>query len=288
MTKNKHDTVQNWGRFLVEAVRTYAQQNNIQFELFSGDWIMRLETSDPLSTSTTKYLFGNDFGLNNTATRAICNDKSACYQVLTREDIPALEHRILLRPGSLGAPQHGTFTLAQQAFTDFDTQAVCKPNSGSSGSDIYFVTSQTQLEKSLIDLFAHHRAITISPFVPITAEYRVCVLNGNVELVYEKIRKDGETQHNLSHGALAQPVTNTSLHTTLSTLAIQATDALNATFVHVDIIDVDGKLMILEINSGIMFEHYAMQSEENKQRATAIYHKALDILFEESKNLHSK
>ena len=277
---NSINNVQNWGRFLVEAVKSYAQKNNIQFELFSGDWIMRLEKKDePLSTSTTKYLFGNDFGLNNTATRAICNDKSACYQVLTRENISALPHTLLLRPGSLGAPEDSMFERAKKVFESSPKGVVCKPNNGSSGSDIIFIHTIPELEQALIKLFQNHRAITLSPFVNITAEYRVCILNGVVELIYEKVRQDGEMQHNLSHGALAHPITDNKLQERLGTLAKNTAKTLNANFVHVDIIAVEEKLMVLEVNSGIIFEHYAMQSEANKKKATEIYHKALDSLF---------
>ncbi len=271
--ENKNN-VQNWGRFLVDAVRAYAEQHTMKFELFSGDWIMRLEKD-----GTVRYFWGNDFGINNTAARAICNDKSATYQVLTREGVPALEHRILLRPGSLGAPESSAFSLAQQALSDFGDKVICKPNSASSGSSIFLVESEAQLEAAILELFAKYRAITISPFVDIVAEYRVCVLDGAVELIYEKVRNGDELQHNLSHGAVAQEVADTGLRDALSTMAKSTASALNGTFVHVDIIDVAGELSVLEVNSGIMFEHYSVQSEENKAKATKIYHKALDILF---------
>ncbi len=267
----------NWGRFLVDAVRAYAEQNNIKFELFSGDWIMRLEKPS-LSTSITKYLFGNDFGINNTAARAICNDKSATYQVLTREGVPALEHRIFLRPETLGAPKD-TYELAKQAFKDFNNKVICKPNSGSSGSDIILVESEANLQNVLDELFIKYRAVTISPFVNISAEYRVCMLNGTVELIYEKVRQSDELQHNLSHGAEAQDITNEALAEKLSNMAKNAAKALTGTFVHVDIIDVAGELQVLEVNSGIMFEHYSVQGAENRAKAMSIYHKALDLLF---------
>ena len=282
----KQVTAQSWGRFLVDAVREYSKQNNLKFELFSGDWIMRLEAFDKLSpgktdklgSPATKYLFGNDFGINNTSARAICNDKSATYQVLTREDVPVLEHRILLRPETLGAPEN-TYTLAKQAFKDFGNKVICKPNSGSSGSDIVLVESQESLQKVLDELFIKYRAITISPFVNIDAEYRVCILDDSVELMYEKVRQGGELQHNLSHGAEAQDITDTKLIEKLGSLASKSAKALNGTFVHVDIIDVAGKLQVLEVNSGIMFEHYSVQSPDNRAKATEIYHKALDLLF---------
>lgn len=267
-------SVQNWGRFLVDAVRSYAEQNTIKFELFSGDWIIRLQKGD-----VVKYLFGNDFGVNNTSALALCNDKSATYQVLTREGVPALEHRILLRPNSLGASESGTLALVQQAMLDFGGKVICKPNTGGGGSDIFLAESNAQLEAIVLELFSRYRTITISPFVHISAEYRICILNGVVELIYEKVRSSDELQHNLSHGALAREVTDTQLWDTLESMAQRAAYALNGTFVHVDIINVNGVFSVLEVNGGIIFEHYSAQSEENKARATEIYYKALDLLF---------
>lgn len=231
-----------------------------------------------LGNPTPRYLFGNDFGLNNTATHGICRDKSATYDVLTREDVPALEHRLLLQPGSLGAPE-GVFSIAGQALRDFNSEAVCKPNNAGGGTDIYPVRSPGELEQALVVLFARHRAVTISPLVDIRGEYRICVLNDAVELVYEKVRAEGEFQHNLSHGAMAKIVTDPHFRETLSSLALRAARAVGGRFVHVDIIDVAGALMILEINAGIMFEHFSVQNAENRERATRIYHTALDALW---------
>jgi len=277
-SKTDNNTVQNWGRFLVDAVESYAHKNNINFELFSGDWIMRLEKTNKLGGPTAKYLFGNDFGINNTSARAICNDKSATYQVLTREGVPALEHQILLRPETMGAPAD-TYALAQKAFIRFNNKVICKPNKGSSGSDIILVESIDILKETLDELFIKYRDITISPFVDISAEYRICILDGKVELIDEKVRQDDSLQHNLSHGATAKNITDKDLIQKLEILASKSANALNGTFVHVDIIDIDGELMVLEVNSGIMFEHYSLQSEQNKTKATDIYHKALDLLF---------
>jgi glutathione synthase/RimK-type ligase-like ATP-grasp enzyme len=270
----QHDA-HSWGRFLVDAVRSYTEKHSINFELFSGDWIMRLEKEGVI-----KYLFGNDFGLNNTATRGLCNDKSAAYQVLTREGIPALEHRILLRPGSLGAPKESAFMRAKQILSEYNNALICKPNNGSGGSDVVFIDSIVSLESTLIEHFGKHRALTLSPFVDITAEYRVCVLDDQVQLIYEKVREGDALQHNLSHGATAREVEDKSLTQELSTLARRAAKAVHATFVHVDIISVGGALQVLEINSGIMFEHYSLQDTEKKQKATEIYHKALDLLLQ--------
>ncbi len=274
------NNVQGWGRFLVEAVREYAYKNNLKFETFSGDWVIRLETNPATSRKhIVKYLFGNEFGLNNTASRAICNDKSATYQVLTREKLKALEHVILLRPGSLGAPNN-TYEIAKYALHKFGYSAIIKPNSGSGGDDINHIKSEKELRKNLDYMFLRYRALTISPFVNISAEYRVCVLNQNAELIYEKVKTQDMLQHNLSKGAVAKEIKDAKLNETLGKLAIRASKAVGINFANVDIINVSGNLMVIEINSGVMFEHYSSQSEENAKKAMRVYHKALDMLFE--------
>jgi glutathione synthase/RimK-type ligase-like ATP-grasp enzyme len=96
-------------------------------------------------------------------------------------------------------------------------------------------------------------------------------------LIYEKV-KNKSWKHNLSQGAKVNIILSKPLKTKLSTLALNAAKAININFCAVDIIQVDNKLMILEINSGLMFEQFS-QIKPNLQIVNHIYRTILKYMF---------
>ena len=82
-------------------------------------------------------------------------------------------------------------------------------------------------------------------------------------------------KHNLGLGASPQIVLNQDLAENLSQLALQAAQVVNVNFASVDIVLTRGEYRVLEINSGIMMEHFAEISPDHYQTAKAIYQKAI-------------
>jgi glutathione synthase/RimK-type ligase-like ATP-grasp enzyme len=100
------------------------------------------------------------------------------------------------------------------------------------------------------------------------------------EDLLNKIPKSGEKiplnwKHNLGQGAQPEVVTDPSLVTQLSELALRAVNAVGVRFASVDIIRTGEKFMVLEINSGIMMETFARINSQNYQIAKSIYQEAL-------------
>ncbi len=264
-----------WDRFLVEVVREFAEEHSIKLDLLSGGWIMRLEKD-----SKVRFIFGLDLGLNNSTSKLLARDKSATSDVLELEDIPHIPHKLFLRPESLASNPDGNWESIVEYFNTYKQNVVCKPNLGSSGLGVEQATSQASLEKVVQNLFAHNRSISISPFVAMNAEYRVTVLNSNVELIYKKIKENqDDLKFNLCKGAYAEEVTNKGEIEKISQLAVQAASAIGINFANVDIALSASGLEILEINSGVMFEHYVKQGSEERERARQAYRNALSTLF---------
>lgn len=100
-----------------------------------------------------------------------------------------------------------------------------------------------------------------------------------------RILNNGEKQplqwkHNLGQGALPVVVNDPALVSKLSGLAIQAVASVNARFASVDIVQVGGNFMVLEINSGIMMDYFAKQNVDNYKKAKEIYGAAIRSLME--------
>jgi len=86
-------------------------------------------------------------------------------------------------------------------------------------------------------------------------------------------------KHNLSKGARAEIVRDTKLLGQLSALALTAAAKIGISFASVDIVQIDGKFRVLEINSGVMMEHFASQDEDCYAKAKAIYKEAIEAVF---------
>lgn len=86
-------------------------------------------------------------------------------------------------------------------------------------------------------------------------------------------------KHNLGEGSAPQLVPVGDLRTQLAALAANAQRAIGIRFASIDVVDVAGNLAVLEINSGVMMEHFARRLPEGRQMAKAIYARAVARMF---------
>ncbi len=273
-TRQINSEVVGWERFLVNTVREFTKENGIDLKLISAGWIMRMQKGENL-----RFIFGLDLGLNNSTSKLLARDKAATSDILELADIPHITHKLFLRPTSLGSNPEGNWSKIKEFFKECDNDVVCKPNFGSSGIGVERASTVPELEHVVQNLFAENRAIVISPYVEMSAEYRVTVLEGKVELIYKKVKENAEDlKFNLCKGAYAKEAAKEDKEK-ISNLAVGATRAIGIRFANVDIAESESGLQILEINSGVMFEHYAKQGDKEREGAKAVYRKALAKLF---------
>jgi len=86
-------------------------------------------------------------------------------------------------------------------------------------------------------------------------------------------------RHNLGQGATPQIIENKDIIRDLSELALKAVKAINIQFASVDIIKTDDRYLILEINSGVMMEHFSQINDDYYQIAKSIYKEAIENMI---------
>jgi glutathione synthase/RimK-type ligase-like ATP-grasp enzyme len=69
---------------------------------------------------------------------------------------------------------------------------VVKPNNGTGGDLVFKVSTINELNKAINLIFSRFDALAISPYYKIVQEYRLIVLNNEVQLLYLKQRKHNE------------------------------------------------------------------------------------------------
>lgn len=316
--------IPNHERVLVNLLREIADEQGIKLTSFSHDWILRLEKD-----GMARHVMGYNFEINSAASHMLAGDKAATYSLLAHLGVPAVEHKLFLKPTLADyVSSKGNWDAIQAYAKHHDHQLVAKPNEGTGGNSVLRINTPLELEQAAHRLFSNYRAFSLSPFLEIEQEYRVIVLDDECELLYAKLRPtltgDGRStalelieqqlrngslsdelasqaleslaggawrvldagqelligwKHNLGAGALPLQLEAGELHDQLADLAQRARQAINIRFASIDIVQVDGKLLVLEINSGIMIEQFVRHFPEQRQAAKAIYAKAIQKMF---------
>ena len=86
-------------------------------------------------------------------------------------------------------------------------------------------------------------------------------------------------KHNLGQGAVSNEIALEDLPGELIMLAEKVNNALQLRFASVDVIFSDGSWKVLEVNSGVMMEHFAGECPEHYKKAKEIYREAVLRMF---------
>lgn len=249
-------------RHLDVLVPEIADELGIDCRAFSDNWIYQLAQG-----ATRAEIFGYKFGINGAAAAAIAADKVATSEVLNHAHIPAIEH-VLIHNYQGNLKPYGMVP----------GEVVAKPLSGSGGWGVQKFANQSEAERVIAQ--SSRFAWAISPYYKITREMRIIMLDGKILLAYEKIEptiRDGLRMFNL--GAGAKPL-DIEPHETLASMVSGAMTALNLRLASVDVVETEsGDYYIMEVNDGIMMEHYMRQSVEHRARGKAVYTKIIKALI---------
>lgn len=252
-------------------------ENNIEIEMLSKNWISKIKKDGKI-----KYFIRTKSPLNNYASAVICNDKYATYCVLTSENIPVLEHKILFNPSTREEELSDFSSLKEvKQYLKQHGKLVIKDNLGTKGRGVYLCRNFSEVKRNIKKLFKRKDAIVILPFYDIETEYRCIYLDGNIELIYAKHKEEGGWKHNLSQGAKAGVLTDKALKEKLEDMAKRVAQVLDVRFVSIDISQLaTGELYVMEVNSGVIISKAIDQLENGYEEAKRIYQKAMEKVFE--------
>lgn len=227
------------------------------------------------------YIKNRDLGLNPSLSDKIAKNKALAFEILYRNNIKAVPHYEIYHPevfAVYGNQKSRNKKRIEMVIKKESLPLVIKPAEGSSGEGVMVVNNKREISKISKELFKKNDSIVLSPFRLIEHEYRVIILNGKVELIFDKIRTDkNEFRHNLCLGAKPEIIkSDDKRYKKLETIAKRAAKILNLEFTSVDIIETkEFGLEILEINGTVCMDHFAKAKEENYKIVKSIYKKAL-------------
>lgn len=299
-------------REIVKIINEICREERIGFKSYSADYILKLEKNHRTMFIYGNKFPNNSASIEQICNdKAALSDLLKTYKIPHVEhvyfDSPAMDKYC---PDS-GNWQKMVGLLKKYK----DVGIVCKPNKGTGGRNVYKVRNQKELEFAVWKIFDSSNSMSISRFYNIDNEFRVLMLGDEVQYIFRKIRPyiigdgihsireltldldsgiaisdeinlksipstgekvDLSWKHNLGQGATPEIVSRGSdIFRVLSALAKRCVAALGLGFVSIDIIQTEGKYLVLEINSGVMIEKFSAYSEECRVQVKLALKKAI-------------
>lgn len=302
--------------FFHEMVIKICNDLNIKYSFHSNDWIIMLKKDNII-----KFIAGYKFDLNSHSLGCVLDDKFALYDVLKSQNIDIIEHNIVYGVDNKNkyALNYSGIDYVSSLFEKYNRDVVLKVNNGTCGVNVYHITDKNELGNIYLRIGGRNNSLSLCPYYDIENEFRCIILDGEIKLLYKKIRpvvvgdgkstikellvkfnanyfkkidddsldvileKDKEFMYdwkfNLSRGAILSEDIDERDYLNVSSLALKVSKLLNLGFCSVDVIKCDGKYHILEINSGVMMKNYIKIAENGYSKAYEIYHDAIVKMF---------
>jgi len=294
------DSVGNYAKILKEI----CEELKIQIQSFSDDWAFRLEKDEKV-----RYIYGYRFGLDSGSVQQICNDKAIMSDLLDFYQIPAVKHFFFMNEEN--------YKKCGKKLLEKYSKVVCKANDGTGGNQVFLVGTEAEMDKAANKIFSRGSMLAVSPYIEIEKEYRAIVLDGEIKLIYSKERPcvigDGvhtvaqlaekarmrvldsalpdflpskeekvllNWKHNLGQGATPVIERNKNFCESVKDLVKKVLKQVGIRFASVDVVKYKDNWAVLEVNSGVMMEHFSKVSQENYEIAKRIYKEAILKLFD--------
>jgi glutathione synthase/RimK-type ligase-like ATP-grasp enzyme len=236
-------------RIFVDAITKYCTSRGIACEARSQGWLIVMRRD-----GTRRFALGYDLGLNSAISHRIASDKAATSDILAMSDIPHIAHMQFSNPMLREyAPAAGVGQAMRDLLRQHPQGVVVKPNEGTSGRLVFKVTTEAELDEAARKVFASHLTLAISPYVEISEEVRVVLIDDTPLVVYAK-QRGTDWRHNLDLGARPVLLPPGAARDACVALAISAARAIGIRFASVDIVRTADEWKVLEINSGVMME----------------------------------
>lgn len=171
---------QNKRDYFIELIADLSKDLKLEMNLFCQEWIIKLSNKDK-----AVFIIGYNFGLNTDSCARICTDKTALYDILMSEKIPAVEHKLFHLFHGYNQDE-GNWESMISFFRKNNNKVVVKPNKGTGGIGVEMANTLYELECHVYNQLNPKDAICLSPFINIENEYRVVMVGNTPHLVFKK------------------------------------------------------------------------------------------------------
>ena len=265
-------------RFLNQALVEIADARGLRYEEWGQGWVTRVGDGERyLST------YGYQLSINPVVAASVARDKSAAVERLERDGVAVVSTHLVLnavRQDWLDGrrPDQVLDDALAALLASGPTTLIVKPNEGSSGDGVYLCRDEAEARRRVQDLLAREPSVVIQPFLELDREERWIVLDGQARLRYTKRPADpGQSGRraplfNLALGATVGDFGLGGAHPDAERLAVAAARSLGLRVAAVDLVSgTDVARAVLEVNSGLSFEHLVRLEPSRRADAVGVY-----------------
>lgn len=164
-------------------IKEICEEQNIEEKMLSYNWIRELKKGD-----ITHHIINYQLDLNTANAYNISNDKFATYEVLSSNNIPTIEHRMIFNPQTRSNWYKENFIKdAEKLLLENDNKVVIKANDSCKGKDVYFCSNKKEIESTVKQLFSENKnTLSACPYIDIDYEYRAIYLYNEILYIYKK------------------------------------------------------------------------------------------------------
>ena len=151
----------------------------------SKNWLVVLEKDQK-----RRFINGYHFDLNSYALGHICDDKYALCELLKSLNIPTVEYELVYKPiitASFAKDANNSKSFYKYFYKN-NQNIVMKSTTGSTGNEVFHITCEEDIKPISEQIFTKNNTICLCPYYDIKNEYRVIALNGQIKLIYKKIK----------------------------------------------------------------------------------------------------
>lgn len=159
------------------------QEKEITQKYLSYGWIRELKKD-----GKSHYVMRYQFDLNSAISFNIASDKFATHEVLKSNKVPTIEHYMIFNPETRSHYYEKKFiNQAKELLKKSDNKIVIKANNSCQGKDVYYCSTEEEIEKIVNQLFLEKNdTLSACPFLNIEFEYRVVYLCEEILFIYKK------------------------------------------------------------------------------------------------------
>lgn len=174
------------------------KEKEIKQKYISYGWIRELRKDNKVH-----YIMKYQFDLNSEISYTIAGDKFATFEVLKSNNIPTIEHKIIFNPKTRSVYYENKFVEeVKQLLKKNNDKLVIKANDSCKGKDVYFCSTEEEIEKVIKKLFEEKNdTLSACPYLNIDYEYRAIYLSGEIIYIYKKKKPYiiGDGKNNLKY-----------------------------------------------------------------------------------------
>lgn len=250
--------------------------HGLRREFRGGGWIQRVSDGDRFVD-----VMGFQFGLNSAVAAMVAKDKAAAAEYLGKEAIPVVGTELVLLPNRLEwlDEDDTPHSALSRALARTGLPAVVKPNEGSSGTGVKMVTSEDEAWEATRAILEERESVAVQALCDLVVEERWVLLGDEPVVWYRKVSvPDGAVMatFNLTLGATVSHWGAEHGDPAHLAIARRARQAIGLTFCAVYLVTTrTGEVLVLEVNSGVSFEHLIEAEPDAEPAAYAAYEAAV-------------